>query len=137
MAFGTWLQNLPDTLTEMIEDAPDRNTRVAVATIEATESLSDAVDLADSQLHGIIMPAAWDAANLTFQVSNAIDGTYVNLYDDAGNETTVTAAAGRAIAIDVAALQLAPWRYLRVRSGTSGTAVAQAAERTLTLIGKV
>ncbi len=93
-------------------------------------SLSSAVQIRAGLLSVIEMPAAWTAANLTFQSSG--DGTnYMNVYDDAGTEVTVTADASRRI-------QLSPsdWagiQYLKVRSGTSAVAVNQAAERTLYL----
>ncbi len=108
----------------------------ATATIAQTESLSGVVDLGGHALVGIIMPAAWTAAALTFQASNASGGTYANVYDDSAVEVTVQAAASRAIAVDMAALKLAPWRYIKIRSGTSATPVAQEAERTLTLVLK-
>lgn len=76
------------------------------------------------------MPASWTTANLTFQVSE--DGTtFYDLYNDAGTEYTVTAAANR-----VLRLTLADWlavRYMKIRSGTTGSAVNQAAARTLKL----
>ena len=39
--------------------------------------------------YGLIhMPSAWTAANIGFQVSSELDGTYLPLYDDAGNPLT-------------------------------------------------
>lgn len=105
------------------------------ATIALGESLSGAVDLTSLRLQGVAMPAAWTAAVLTFQGS--ADGTtYQDVYDDAGNEVIVQAAAGREIGFqnDVRR-RLAPWRWLQVRSGTAAVPVAQAAARTLTLVG--
>lgn len=105
------------------------------ATISNGTSLSGAVDLgAGARLAGIQMPSAWTSASLTFQVS--ADGiTYVNKFDNFGNEITVpsaSAAAGNGF-------NLTPgdWdgiRYVKVRSGTSGSAVNQGADRALTLI---
>jgi hypothetical protein len=93
-------------------------------------SLSSAVDLVNNRLSYISMPSSWTAANLTFQVSE--DGlTWNNLYDDVGSEVTVAAAASRVLRVD-----LAKWlavRYLKIRSGTSGTPVAQGGDRTLRL----
>ncbi len=109
------------------------------AVIDAGGTISSVIDTERVTVMGIIVPLGWTAANLTFQASNTPDipGEWFNVYDDTGVEVTVIAAANRAIAIDFAALKLAPWRYLRVRSGTSATPVAQAAARTLILIGKV
>lgn len=99
-------------------------------TIANGASLSDAVDLKNNRLSYIQMPGTWTTANLTFQVSE--DGeTYNNLYNDAGTEYTVTAAASQ-----VLRLTLHDWlavRYLKIRSGTAGSPVNQAAARTLRL----
>lgn len=94
-------------------------------------SLSAAVDIDGSSLVGIVMPAAWTAANLTFQGSSD-DSVFNNLYDDAGTEVTVTAAAARYIAVQPS--EFVGFDTLKIRSGTSGTAVTQAAARTITLI---
>lgn len=100
------------------------------ASIAINTSLSDAIDLKNNRLSYIQMPAAWTAANLTFQVSE--DGaTFNNLYNDAGTEYTVTADANR-----VLRLTLHDWlavRYMKIRSGTAGSPVNQAAARTLRL----
>lgn len=107
------------------------------AVIAAGASLSGEVDLEGYLLAGIIIPGAWTAANLTFQVSPTSGGTYVDLYDDAGNEVTVTVGgASRGIGVDLLAGVLAQWRFIKLRSGTTGTPVNQAAERTLTLVLK-
>jgi hypothetical protein len=93
-------------------------------------SLSSAIDLGNTRLSYIVMPSAWTAANLTFQVSE--DGvTYADLYNDSGTEYTVTAAASRTLRVT-----LPDWlaiRYLKVRSGTSASPVTQGAARTLQL----
>jgi len=113
------------------------------ATIAINTSLSGAIRLTgvtsndgatvprDYRLCGIVMPATWTTANLTFQTS--VDGvTYQNFYDAAGTEVAVVAAASRTIYLDPAIFAAVP--YLKVRSGTSGTAVNQAAARTIGLI---
>jgi hypothetical protein len=97
------------------------------------ESLSALLDLdgGERQLVAIQMPAAWTAASLTFAVS--FDGTtFVPLHWD-GAEYTVTAAGGAAASLGVSLepSAFAGWRFVRVRSGTSGTPVNQGAERTL------
>lgn len=107
-------------------------------TISSGQSLSGALDIGgiNVEIIGIVMPVAWTAANLTFQVS--ADGTtFQNLYDDGGNELMVAAGAGRTIGLhsDVSRA-LGRFRYLKVRSGTSGTPVNQAADRTITLYAR-
>lgn len=87
---------------------------------------------------GIIMPAAWTAADITFAVASESGGTFVPLYDDPGDGGTEVLIDGPAVstarAIDMLAGSLAPWRYIKIRSGTSGTPVNQGAERTLTVV---
>jgi len=101
------------------------------ATIAQSASLSNAVLITGRLPTRIDMPAAWTAANLTFQVST--DGlTYNNLYGDAGTEYTVTAAAARAIVLDP--VDFAGVNYLKIRSGTAATPVAQEVARSLAVV---
>lgn len=101
-----------------------------LATIANGASLSDAVDLTAGLLVAVQMPAAWTAAVLTFQASH--DGvTFADVYDSAGAERSVAAAAGRHITLDSASFGI---RFVKIRSGTAAAAVAQGAERQLRLI---
>jgi len=101
-------------------------------TIPSGQSLSGAVDLGGRTLGAIQMPAAWDAASMTFEAS--LDGvTYFNLLDDTASEVTLTVAAN-----DLLRLTLSDWqafRWLKFRSGTSGSPVNQSADRVISLIG--
>lgn len=103
------------------------------ATIGSAGSVSTAVDLLGGRLVALtIGGTAWTTANITFQAS--ADGTnYADLYDDAGNEVTVTADASQFLAMDSTENFLGV-RYLKLRSGTSGTPVNQTAQRTITLV---
>jgi hypothetical protein len=106
-------------------------------TIASGQSLSGAAGIGDYAVVGVIMPVAWDAANLTFQGAQESSGTFGNLYDEAGSELTVTAAAGRSIVMtgtkkDV----LGGFPWIKVRSGTSGAPVNQTANRTIILLLK-
>ena len=100
--------------------------------IGAGESLSAALnDLDGCAIVGLVMPAAWTAANLTLQMS-ADDSTFKDVYDALGVEKTIVAGAARYIQINPADLMGA--NALKIRSGTTGTPVVQAASRTITLI---
>tara|TARA_R100000963_G_C4576397_1_gene59205 strand:- start:114 stop:470 length:357 start_codon:yes stop_codon:yes gene_type:complete len=104
-------------------------------TIASSASLSGEISLDSWTLEAIIMPAAWTTANLTFQAAEASGGTYNNLYNDGGNEVTVTAAVDRYISLigdDKDSLGTARW--LKIRSGTGASAVNQGAERTIRLV---
>ena len=116
-------------------------TTTKTVTISSGQSLSTEVDLEGYQLAAIEMPSAWDAAALTFQGSSTSGGTFKDI-KSSGLEVTepgssLTATANVINSIDVNAMALAPIRYLKIRSGTSGSAVNQTANRTLTLILKV
>jgi hypothetical protein len=105
-------------------------TPVAV-TITSGTALSPAVPLGEFVLTGIAMPAAWDAAALSFQVSADGGQTYGEMQTTAA-AVSYLAAANQFIAIDPAI-----WRginMIKVRSGSSGTPVNQTADRVLTLV---
>lgn len=96
-------------------------------TIPNGEALSNSIGSAG--VSGIIMPAEWTAASLTFQGSH--DGvTFVNIRNDSGDEYVIPADASWGIVLSAPL----PFRHIKVRSGTSGTPVNQAAERTLELV---
>lgn len=80
---------------------------------------------------GILMPASWTAASLSFQAS--IDSAnWFDVYDRFGVEIVIPAAASRVITVEPTLF--IGFRYIKVRSGTTGTPVNQGADRTITLI---
>lgn len=100
-------------------------------TIANGQSLSGAVNLSGFTLIGIDLPSAWTTANLTLQAS--IDNsTWDNVFDSTGTEVTISAAASRFVLLNPA--DFVAIRYLRLRSGTSGTPVNQGGARTITLV---
>lgn len=104
---------------------------IKTATIAATESLSGVVHLAGKAPLRILMPAVWDAANITFQVSE--DGvTYYNLHDGSGAEYAVAAGVGRAIILPC--VDFAGVNYFKIRSGTAAVPVAQAAGAVINIV---
>lgn len=109
-----------------------------VASIGKNSSLAAAgVDIGSAKCIGLIMPAAWTTADLTFQVCATLGGTYSNLMDATGAEVTVPVAVNGAYTISNATQALlAPWRYIKVRSGTAASAVSQADVRSITFVVK-
>lgn len=107
-------------------------------TIANGASLSNSLRLGGLVPVGVIMPAAWTAAGLSFAVSQD-DSTYYPIFDDAGAEITATVAASEFIIFtNIARLfGITPDLYLKLRSGTSAVAVNQGAARVLTLVGFV
>lgn len=100
------------------------------ATIANGESLSAAFFVGEKVLCGVQMPAAWTAADLTFQVSDDLGATWVDLHDDQGNEVTITGpAAGERRSLDPPTFATA--MLFKVRSGASAAPVNQAAARSI------
>jgi hypothetical protein len=102
------------------------------ATIAVSASLSGAIDIGDGGLVGIQMPTTWTTATtLSFQASSDLNGTYVEAVDNTGTAITCTGVTG-AIYIALNAATFAGMRYIKIRSGTSGSPVTQAGARTIT-----
>jgi len=112
----------------------------AAVQILSGASLSGVIDLAGGVFGGFIIKAAWTAAAVTFQVSvNGID--YFNLFKSAGvgapTEVVIGAVATpvqadtfhAVIPADFPDALAHGYRYMKVRSGTSGAVVAQGATR--------
>jgi hypothetical protein len=101
------------------------------ATILATDATgkSEILDLGAARLLAIQMPSAWTATVLTFLASS--DGeTFAPVYI-ADIEYSVAVAASRIVMLD---FNLYGLQYIQLRSGTAGTPVQQAADRTIKLI---
>ena len=102
-------------------------TKEIQAVIAAGASLSAAVELGGHSVERIIMPAAWTAADLTFQFSDDGGTTFQNAYWDWGAEMVVDAAVATTIELSPF-VKLSNIDQLKVRSGTAGTPVLQVAE---------
>ena|SRR5437667_6095458 len=104
--------------------------KVLTTTILSGQSLSGAVQIAGLKVLALITPAAMTGGgSFTFQVSP--DGvTYYELNDAAGNPVTSTAIATSTY-YDNQLAGLLGINYLKVRSGTSGTPIVQAADRAI------
>ena len=109
--------------------APPKSVVVIIA---ANQSLSDRA-FVEAKICGIIMPAGWDAAAITFQAGQDNQTEY-NLYDGSVERVipSTDAIAGRMLSLD-----LNDWlcvNYIRLRSGTSASGVNQTAQRKITLL---
>ena len=101
------------------------------ATIANGASLSDAVDLTGLSVIGIVMPATWTTATLSFQGSH--DGsTYQELKDEFDTLLSYNPLVACNRSVDPT--HLLPWRYIKVRSGTAASAVNQGGARIITFI---
>ncbi len=103
----------------------------ATATIANGASLSDAVAVTDGQIvRGIVIPAAWTAAQLSFDVSHDDGVTYTSLRDPAGNEHVNAVTVSTFIPFPT----VVGVTHIKIRSGILGTVVAQGAQRLLTVL---
>jgi hypothetical protein len=100
----------------------------------------------------IVMPSAWTTATLAFQTSAygsyersirdplgaEYRSAYEPVYADTGSDLVIQVAVGRVVTLATAGLQSAvmPLRWVKLVSGWSAAPVAQAAARTLYVIGK-
>jgi hypothetical protein len=91
-------------------------------TIPAGESLSDGIDCSAGQIVRITVPQEYTEGNLTFQVSSNGD-LYNDLYDDDGDEITITANPDSTIVIAKPWVRSVGW--LKLRSGSRDHAVKQ------------
>jgi hypothetical protein len=86
---------------------------------------SGAVHIADAVFIGIVTPAALTGTAFTFKVSDEKDGIYNDLYVG-GTQLSITVAANRAIDLGPNRAALAPWKWMKIVSGS-----AEAVERTI------
>lgn len=109
------------------------NIATYTATISSGSSLSTAIATGGQVPIGIVMPAGWDTAGLSFAVS--ADGTnFLPLYDMSAE---VTAAGAAGIYVALLPDKFIGVNLLKIRSGTVGSAVNQTADRSLSLVTKV
>lgn len=105
-------------------------------TIASGEALSDAIeDLKGYRVAGLQMPAAFDGTSVTFQGSVHPGDTYQDIHDSDGNELTVTVATGQYVHLGEQDVEELEGLYgIKLRSGTSGTAQNQSADREFTIV---
>ena len=96
--------------------------KIAEYEIVSGESLSGAVEIAGGKTFGVQLPDTWDHAGLSFRVSGD-SGEFSDLHRPDGAEYMVAGVPGGAVPLEGELLK--PWRYLKVRSGSSGKPVAQ------------
>lgn len=113
-----------------------RNTRKFVATILSGASLSDVLDLDGQVIAAVVMPAAFTGTALTFQACDTSDGTFQNVYDDAGTELSASVGQGKVIVNKSILESLAALRYIKIRSGSAASPTAEGADRALVILTK-
>jgi len=110
------------------------------ATIPNGTALSQEINLQDGvndhrtlSITGVVMPSAWTAAGIGFQLALSSGGIFQAAYDsdDALLEIAVAQASRTYLVNPVATVGMP---YLKVWSQTGGTSVNQGAERDIILI---
>lgn len=105
--------------------------RSVTATITSGQSLSASAEVNGEHVIGIIVPASWTAAGLSFQGS--FDGTnFFELYDMSGVALSVPVVVSSYTVIQPTAMHGV--NFVKVRSGTSGSPVTQSSTMVLTLL---
>lgn len=104
-----------------------RKTYENTAVIAASGTTSNAVDLEENDLVGVIFPASMTGTSVTITMAASLTGTYNTHYDQSGSAVTISVVNGSA-AIDNLA-HTAGLRFIKLVS--NGT---EAAERTITLV---
>lgn len=107
---------------------PTRNYPVAV--IAEGASASGVIQNGRGVSIGLIMPAEWTDAVLSFKGGDDPDDLHPIKQD--GSYVTVAAAAGDAVVLDLHCFH--PWRYFQIISGTHASPVNQDAARTIKII---
>jgi len=102
-------------------------------TIPNGDSISSEIGIDGISMGIVIMPVGWTAAGITLQVGEWSNGSFFNLYDENGSEVVLTVAAGRAVPLPP---EVVAASFIKIRSGTAGTPVNQAAQRTGHIVAK-
>lgn len=106
------------------------------ATIAASGTVSDMVNIGDYAIAAIVFPNGWTAADLRFQSCEEENGTYAPVHGDDGNRVTIASAslptAEKRIFVNKAILeQLSGLHYLKLDAS-----VAQGAQRLIHILLK-
>jgi hypothetical protein len=109
--------------------------RADEVTIASGESESSIYEMGGCCLLSFKAPSGWDTADMTFLGSS--DGeTFSPIYNDSGIEAQSAVVAGVWMSQDLNAIALSPLQYIKFRSGTASSPVAQAAERIIEISSK-
>ena len=120
-----------------LTDGQDNAVGVSGQSISVSGSIANGASLSGTYTFdtrtpvAIELPAALTGTALTFQLSTD-NVTFKNLYDEFGTEVTVQVGTSR-----IVRLVPADWyfvKYLKVRSGTSGSPTAEGGDRTINFI---
>lgn len=89
-------------------------------TVANGQTKSSAFQMYGCSIVGILVPSTFDGSQITFEASNAIDGTFGPVKDTGGTSYTITCTAGDRIGNLDAAMFIA-FRFWKIVCGTSQT----------------
>ena len=97
----------------------------------ASSTASGVVNLENLHIIGIVMPATWTAAGITFLTS--VDNvTYNTTTDVNATEISISVSASKHVVVNPTTVPSA--RYVKLQSGTTSVTVTQVSATTLTLV---
>lgn len=112
---------------------------VVQALIASGQSLAAEVDVGNKSVVGLVVPANWTTAPITFQASPDGGTTWGELVDQTGNPIEIASLTGGTstwyVAFDTYNLQAV--YSIKVRSGTLGTPVNQSSAVSLSIITRL
>lgn len=116
--------------TQPIKNIGTTKTYATATVSTAATGLSNVIDLSGYSVASIQMTTAWTAANITFMASVSSSATMQSVrHTTACTELTYASTNSQQVVLDQ--YLFSGQRYLQVRSGSTASPVAQAAERAL------
>lgn len=115
--------------TTPVLNTPNQRTFVSLTISTAADGLSTVLDCGGMVVASIQMSTAWTTADLTFLGSPVSSATLQDLYTSTGGALTFVTTALHNVTCDP--FPFSAMRFIQLRSGTTATAVAQAAARTI------
>lgn len=124
-------------MSETFAGSPNFGRNPVTATIPAAASVSQNIDLVNGVVCAVVVPAVWDSADLTIEVSH--DGTtwFGVVYNDTGSQCNQIAAPSVGEIYSFALPAMVPHRFVRIRSGTTAVPVNQSAERAVVILTRM
>ena len=119
---------------QLITIEPSRRILIVPLRIPIGTGLSDVLETYGHALKAVFIPTPFtDPPDLEFQVATLAAGPFVDLYASGGSVVSVAyPGPGRVVAFAAPNIeQLAPWLFVKIRTGTAGAPTLQTAERVL------
>lgn len=112
--------------------------KVRKVTVALGSATSGEVDLQGSILTGIYTPSALTNSTISILAATTSGGTYARINNEWSQPVSIAVATNnsRAIGLDTWALSVAPWRFVKIQTGTPTSPATEAAARTFFLVTK-